>query len=98
MKVRRGPQVERARHGTLDEALAALDAAVAATPRAEAVQALGRSYEPVVARIELKGPHGARGGVDVRGDGSVVAWRGSLRRVELDVPLRDALQSVSVDP
>ena len=34
-------------------------------------------------RIELKGP-GGRGGIDVRGDGGVVAWTGRVFRKVLD--------------
>jgi hypothetical protein len=48
--------------------------------------ALGRTYEPgdlVAARIELKGA--ARpAGIDVRGDGSLVAWTGRVRRTVLE--------------
>ncbi len=65
------------------------------------MQALGRTYEPeelVAARIELKArPAGA--GVDVRGDGSLVAWTGRLRRTPLEGEALKALrQSVSVEP
>jgi hypothetical protein len=37
--------------------------------------------QQVVARATLAGPRGARGGIDVRGDGSTEAWTGrSWRR------------------
>jgi len=53
----------------------------------------------VAARIELKGAS-QPAGIDVRGDGSLVAWTGRVRRTPLEG--RDALealrQSVSVEP
>jgi hypothetical protein len=62
---------------------AALRPLVASTHRGTA-KVLGREIEPVqqvVARAGLAGPGGARGGVDVRGDGSTEAWTGrSWRR------------------
>ena len=36
--------------------------------------------QQVVARGGLAGPRGARGGIDVRGDGSTEAFRGRVRR------------------
>jgi hypothetical protein len=56
----------------------------------------------VAARLELRGPGGplraARGGLDVRGDGSVEAWAGRVGKRVLEGPdpvaaLRDALSA-----
>jgi len=97
--VRRGSQVSHAHYETLNQALAAVEREARGDLRA--VQALGRTYEPeelVAARIELKGA-GRRAGVDVRGDGSLVAWTGRLRRTPLEGEALKALrQSVSVEP
>lgn len=87
---RAGPQVTRR---TFDDGPAAVDALEArgrelarAAPR-EAVDLKVRRYEPgerVVARLELAGGRrlatGLRAGLDVRGDGSVQAYRGRVRR------------------
>lgn len=97
--VRRGPQVTRVDYETLNQALAAVERE--ARGDLQAVNALGRTYEPeelVAARIELKGA-GQRAGVDVRGDGSLVAWTGQIRRTPLEgEALRALRQSVSVEP
>jgi hypothetical protein len=83
---RLGPRVERARFATADEAFAALEEhcrAIANTSRREAVKVAKRTYEPVAqvqARAELRGPRGAVGGVDVRGDGSAEAFTGRIRK------------------
>ena len=87
MKTRSGAKVERTRFDALSEALSALES------RGEELQdgadarpvdlKMGRRFEPVqqvVARLELAGPGGLRGGVDVRGDGSAEAWTGRVRR------------------
>ncbi len=82
LTLRVGPKVRRSDHASLDEALAALRAGLADPPRREAVDLRVRSFEPiqqVAARGELHGP-GVQAGVDVRGDGSVEAWTGRLRR------------------
>lgn len=90
LTVRSGPKVQRLSVETLDAALAAAEQrarelAVAA-PRG-AIDVKVRRFEPVqqvAARIELAGPErwfpSARGGVDVRGDGSTEAFVGRVRR------------------
>jgi hypothetical protein len=83
--VRSGPRVERHDAATLPEALDMVEteARVAAnTTRRGTIDLRVRTFEPgdqVSARIELRGP-GARAGLDVRGDGSVQAWTGRIRR------------------
>jgi len=83
--VRSGPSFEKHGAPTLDEALdvAEREARVAAAgPRRRPVRLRSRSFEPVqqvATRVELRGP-GMRGGLDVRGDGSVEAWTGGWRR------------------
>jgi hypothetical protein len=83
--VRRGPKVERLRAETLEEALDALETetrVAANTTRLGTIDLRVRRFEPadqVAARVELRGP-GARAGFDVRGDGSVQAWTGRIRR------------------
>ena len=81
--VRDGGRVERERFSSLDEALDGIEARgreLQRTARAKPVdtKVLGR-WEPaqqVAARLEL-----ARlGGIDIRGDGSAVAFTGRLRR------------------
>ena len=83
LTVRLKGRVERERFGSLEEALDALESRgreLQRTTRSQPVdtKVLGR-YEPaqqVAARLELAG----RGGVDIRGDGSAVAYTGKLRR------------------
>jgi hypothetical protein len=89
--VRIGPKVVRERFGALPEALDALEArltSLGAEARRPTRRALSREYEPVAqvaARGEVAGPWSLggrlRAGADVRGDGSVEASRGRLRRV-----------------
>jgi hypothetical protein len=90
LTVRSGPRVERSRFASLPDALARLEERA----RELAGEAPGRvldtkikRFEPqqqVVARLELAGPERlvptVRAGLDVRGDGSVEAYRGRVRR------------------
>ena len=83
--IRTGPKVEKLRAETLDEALDAVELharAAANTERRGAVDMRMRTYEAgdqVAVRVELSGPRVAAG-VDVRGDGAVMAWTGRWRR------------------
>jgi hypothetical protein len=81
--LRLGPQVEKARFATLEEALAGIAERVPSVARRGPRNAFGREYEPVkqvAGRLELRGPGGVRGGVDVRGDGSAEAYTGWVRK------------------
>ena len=80
-------KVERQRTDDLEAALEALErrsrelAAEARLPSAGGT--LVRRFEPVqqvFGRLELSGPKGLRAGIDVRGDGSVEAFTGRVRR------------------
>ncbi len=88
--MRTGPRVERLAFAEPDQVLDALEARAkelsAAAPRETRGSRLKR-YEPVeqvFARLELAGPErllpSVRAGVDVRGDGSVEAFRGRVQR------------------
>ena len=85
LTVRRRGRTERERHGSLPEALAALEARLddlAPRERRGTERALARELEPVkqvAVRGEVAG-RGVRGGVDVRGDGSLEAYTGRWRR------------------
>jgi hypothetical protein len=84
--VRSGPRVERLEAGSLDAALELIEQrarALAAGPGRRAVDLRYKSFEPVqqvAHRLELSGPRRVHAGLDVRGDGSVEAWTGRLRR------------------
>jgi hypothetical protein len=106
--VRRGPKVEHAETASLDGALRLAEEHARTSRGREAVEFMSRRYEPgdlVAVRIELKGPR-VRAGLDVRGDGSVVAWTGRMRRAIVDptpgespyAALRRTLQRVKVEP
>ena len=90
LTVRSGPKVQRSSFESLHPALDALEDRARelsdAAPR-QPFDAKIRRFEPaqqVFARLELAGPErlipSTRVGVDVRGDGSVEAYRGRVRR------------------
>jgi hypothetical protein len=92
LTVRAGAEVDHDGFDDLDEAVAAMRER-ALRIRAEAppkTTALLRTFKPedqVRARLELSGRGLLRrpvAGVDVRGDGAFVPYRGGLRREELD--------------
>jgi hypothetical protein len=84
LTVRVGPRVERSDHATLDAAVDALAARLGRErPARRPARVFAREIAPerqVVARGELAGPGRARGGIDLRGDGSSEAWTGRWRR------------------
>jgi hypothetical protein len=90
LTVRTGPKVARERFPTLDEALEELEtraARLTLKPKRETIDVKVRQFSPevqVAARLEVAGPGRflppKRGGVDVRGDGSVQAYVGGMRK------------------
>ena len=81
--LRLGSEVRKERHDSLDEALAAMSARIPQVARRGSVQALVREYEPagqVAGRLELHGPSGTHGGIDVRGDGAAEPYVGWIRK------------------
>jgi hypothetical protein len=90
LTLRTGPKVIRERHGSLHEALTALEThlrGLAPQTRRQPVKAFVREVAPVgqiAARAEIAGPGRVRGGADLRGDGSVEAFTGRLRRRVLE--------------
>jgi hypothetical protein len=89
LTVRAGSEVEHEALETLEEALfAARKRLLALEPsaRREPARALFREVAPgeqVTARLELRGPRRRRGGIDLRGDGSVAAWTGLVSKREV---------------
>jgi hypothetical protein len=88
--IRVGPDVARLRAASLEEAIDLLEAQLSSlgdAGRRRPTKALTREYGPeaqVAARGELSGPSRlrptVRAGADVRGDGSVQAYSGRVKR------------------
>jgi hypothetical protein len=94
LNVRAGPKVDKDRFDGLAPALDELERRgrelVKTAPRGE-IDVMTRQFEPVqqvAARLEVSGPQAllpkTHAGVDVRGDGSVEAYVGRVRRVVVD--------------
>jgi hypothetical protein len=91
--IRVGPRVTRERVPSLADAIDVLErrlTTLGPQARRPPQRALTREYEPVqqvAARGELSGPSRlvprVQAGADVRGDGSIEAYRGRVRRVLL---------------
>lgn len=101
LTIRAGARVDTERHATLEDAMFAARAHVnALRPGAQrgSTRAFLREIAPgeqVPARLELRGPGRARGGLDLRGDGTVVAWTGRLsRRLVEEQPGEEALDAL----
>src|SRR5690349_11485526 len=84
---RKGPKVERERYDDANQALAAVERHARELERTAMARATGgrliRRFEPVqqvVGRVEIKGPDGLAGGIDVRGDSSTEAYTGGRMR------------------
>jgi hypothetical protein len=86
LTVRVGPKVEHSHHATLAAAADAMAARLGELDKdatRDEVRFFSRRIEPsaqVVARLELAGPDGEHGGIDLRGDSSEEAFSGRWRR------------------
>ncbi len=100
LKVRDGPRIERTQFADLDKALRALDRRIdelEPTSHREDVHLLKRKIDAarlVSVRFELFGPGrfmpAFRGGIDLRGDGSMEAFTGRSRRTLIDQGKRES--------
>jgi hypothetical protein len=105
LTVRTDGRVDHARFDGLDQLLDALEARgqeLVRTASSNPVDLKVKRFEPaqqVAARLELAGPErwfaSVRAGIDVHGDGSAEAFRGGVRRVELEQrPGEDAFSAL----
>lgn len=93
MTVRQGPRVSRQRFESLDDALAELERRAKEIRAAGPLQArkLIREFEPgnqVAGRVEISTGgllrRGSDAGIDVMGDGRLIAFAGGVRRRALE--------------
>jgi hypothetical protein len=100
LKVRDGPRVERTRFADLDKALRALERRLdelEPTAHRDDVHLLKRTIDAsrqVPVRLEVSGPGRVlpafRGGIDIRGDGSMEAFTGRNRRSLIEQGKRES--------
>jgi hypothetical protein len=93
LTVRQGPRVTREKFEDLDNAIAALERYAKDIRSAGPLESrkMLREFEPdtqVAGRVEISTSglfrRGEDAGIDVMGDGTFVAFRGGIRRTELD--------------
>ena len=90
--VRHGPTVGREKFRSLDEAIAEARDRVEEVRREDRLPTIHvmREFTPdkrVAARIEISGPgliRSPEAGIDVMGDGSVIAYTGTIRKEPID--------------
>jgi hypothetical protein len=95
--VRHGSQVKRERFDSLDEAIEEARARVDAVRREGGLPEISgfRDYAPdqrVHARIEISGPgliRSPEGGIDVMGDGTAIAYTGTIRKETIEADTLD---------
>jgi hypothetical protein len=95
--MRHGPEIDRERFETVEEALRDARRRVDEVLREGGLGTVTmlREFTPdqrVHARIEISGPgliRSPEGGIDVMGDGSVIAYKGAVRRTALDADSLD---------
>jgi hypothetical protein len=98
LTVRRGSKVAREKFEDLDVALAEARRRIEEIRREDRLPAVSmlREFTPdqrVAARIEISGPglfRSPEGGVDVMGDGTVVAYKGAIRKEQIEAESLDA--------
>ena len=97
LTVRHGSKVKRERFESLDQALVEARGQVDRVRREGRLQTVTmlREFTPdqrVQARIEISGPglfRSLEGGIDVMGDGSLVAYTGAIRKQPIDADSLD---------
>ena len=103
LTVRRGPHVAKEKFEDLDEAVAVMERRVKDIRSEGPLQAakMFREYDPsaqVAGRVEISTGgflrSGVSAGIDVMGDGTLVAFQGGMHRSELDPGQRGPFEAV----
>jgi len=103
LTVRRGPHVAKEKVEDLDEAIAVMERRVKDIRSEGPLQAakMFREYDPgvqVAGRVEISTGgflrSGVSAGIDVMGDGTLVAFQGGMHRSELDPGQRGPFEAV----
>jgi hypothetical protein len=95
--VRHGSQVRREKFDSLDEAIAHAQRRVGEIQREDRLPHVSmlREFTPeeqVQARVEISGPgliRSPEGGIDVMGDGTAIAYTGTIRKEPIDADALD---------